>query len=103
RAEAPQHLVLLERREPEQDDDPVAEHHAISGRPDFERERRRRNDVAALEPGGVDPFSHQQGTGGEPLGRGGGMAGDGSIGHTGTYAKRRSCPSPGGWCGATLI
>jgi hypothetical protein len=71
RAKTPQHFILLERREPDQHDHAVAEQHAISGGPNLERERRRRDHVAALEAGGVDPFAQQQGTGGESRGRGG--------------------------------
>jgi hypothetical protein len=93
RAEPPQHLILLERRKPDQHDHAIAKQHAISGGPDLEGKRRRGNLVAALKAGGVDPFTQQQGTGGKPHGRGDLVSRDGSFGHARAYAMAPFVPT----------
>jgi hypothetical protein len=104
RPKAAHHLVLLERGKPDQHDCAVAKHHAVAGRPDPERQRSGRNDVAALEAGGVDPFRQQQDAGRHPCGCGAMMLRDGRIGHARPYAKAQFVPmTVGGSTGPPLV
>ena len=64
RTDAADDLVLLDRRQPDQDDDAVAEQDGETGVADAKRKRRRRDEVAALEPCGVEALAQQEGAGG---------------------------------------
>ena len=68
RADRAQHLVLLKRRQADQRHDAEAEHGREAGvaRAGPEGERRGREDVAALEAGGVDAVADQQRAGRDP-------------------------------------
>src|SRR5581483_550095 len=76
RAQAAQDLVLLDRRKPDEHDDPVAKQHRVTS-VHAERERRRGDDVAALQHRRVEPVAEQQRPCGDPgseLGRRDGRA-----------------------------
>ena len=64
-AQAADHLVLLEGREADEHGDAVAEQGHEAVLPGPEGEGRRREDVAALEPGHVEAVAQEEGAGRE--------------------------------------